>query len=264
MKYVLAFLIAVSAFAESNRGSSDLGLCAKHYSYSNFILSFKDSNVIRTGWLDNTFNARGCPNAETLMREVKPLDLRIHILNGPGLRNQRLERHEIHAGHTVASLERAIKRTDPRFMRKFKARLLRLKSLLAKRRGEMSVAISPCLECDFRKPQRLRLLRETAKVFPGYALVDNPLRDSCLTGYLCETHNRRRKADIYDVDGNSFSVSASLEWAKEKQAARSFYFWMPCKNGRLDGQRWIPPTKRTNFCGLKENKEINFLIRAGT
>lgn len=180
--YLATLLLAIGAMAESNRGSSDLGLCSKNYSYSNFIRSFNDSKVIRTGWLDNTFNARGCPNAERLIRESKPLDLRIHILNGPGLRNQRLERHEIHYGYTLASLERAIKRNDPRFIRKFRARLLRLKSLLAKRRGEMSVMISPCLECDLSKPQRLKLLRETARVFPAYPLVDNPLRDTCLRG----------------------------------------------------------------------------------
>jgi len=254
------FLVAFLLRAENNRGSSDLGLCSKHYRYEDFISTFRHASVIRTGWLDNTFNAHGCPNAEKLLLEPRPLDLRVHIINGPGLRNGRLEAHEIHAGSTIKTLSKRIERGDTKFLNKFRTRLRKLKELVDRRPENLTLLISTCLECDFAKPQRRKLLREASRFFPARTLVDNPLSDSCLSGFLCEKHGISGRGDILDLDGDIVSTQDAANWARSHKRNRATYLWKECKNGFLPGESWKPPTKRTHFCTEKNQSSIALLL----
>jgi hypothetical protein len=245
-------------------GISDLGLCHPKYDYKGFILQFSGSPVIVSGWLDNTFNPKGCPNAKKLMSAKKPLVLRVHILNSPGLRNKRLELHEIHAGLSRSQLDKKIRSVSPDVIIPFSQRLQRLRDLLSKRKGPMVLFLSPCLECDLSKPARVTFLMLTSLYFPNAILVDNPLKGSCVSGVVCERHGDENSGGIVDLDGIPLTEVNIKLWKRHTKAKYIRYAWLPCNNGLKKGQKWVPPTKRVNFCSAKERKLLkNFLLMKG-
>ncbi len=234
------------------QGVSDLGLCHPQYNFKGLREQFKGSPVIATGFLDNTFNPKGCPNLDRLLRLKKKIILRIHVINSPGLRNKRLEPHEIHAGVSRSKLDSQVRKLHPAFVSKYAARLNALNAQLSKRQGNIQLLVSPCLECDLSKPARMNLLMLTNLHMPNAILVDNPLKGSCVSGVLCERHGDTKSGDILDLDGISLSEVNINLWRKKTKAKYLRLAWQPCNNGLKKGQEWVPPTKRKNFCNQKQ------------
>ncbi len=243
-------------------GISDLGLCHPKMDYSRFISQFEGQPVIVTGWLDNTFNKNGCPNAVRLMTEPRPMIARVHILNGPGLRNKRLEKHEIHYPLTIDRLDKKIKKMHPDIIAPFIQRLLTLQALFASRTGETTLFISPCLECDLSNESRRILLTLARQAFPTALLVDNPLKQKCMSGFICEKHgDKNTPAGILDLDGKPLTDVNIKAWKKSTKAKYLRYAWLPCNNGLKIGEEWKPPTKRKSFCQPKDRSALKAFLR---
>lgn len=262
--FFLGLLCSDSVQAQDNRGVSALGMCSPRYDYANMMTSFKYASVIRTKFLDNTFNPNGCKNLELLMREPKPLDMMSVILNGPGLRNGRLEKHEIHFGHSVSSLNRAVLNKEPKFMAKFDSRLNKIAAILNTRTGALTHRVNVCLECDLSQPAR-RILMERAKlVFPTAIYIDNPMQGACIPGLICEKHGSTAnppKPKSVDLDGEDYDGIKARQWGLRHADAETVYAWKLCNNGFKKHEDWKPPTQRTNFCGNRDNKDFGYWTR---
>lgn len=262
MALVKLFFLLFPALAWAEyRGISELGLCHPRNKWGQVKKQFSGAPVIVTGWLDNTFNAAGCPNAQKLMLSPKKKIVRVHIMNGPGLRNKRLEPHEIHFGYTKSGLDKKIRQRNPEFLARYIGRLEAVRAITDTHRGKLKLYLSPCLECDFSKPARKVLLEQAGLVFPEATLVDNPLKGSCVSGVLCERHGPDKRGDIVDLDGISLDVVNVKKWAKTVRPVRLRYAWKPCNNGLKQGQKWLPPTKRKNFCKAEDRAQFRAFLK---
>jgi hypothetical protein len=262
---LIAFVSFTFTVTAQNRGVSDLGMCHEKYDCSQMLARFEKSSVIRTGWVDKTFNPKRCKCLLPLANETKPKEIRVHILNGAGLRNRRLQRHEIHFGHTIKSLEKAILTRNKRFLTKFDRRVLVVKKELSLFKNLSKCFVSPVLESDFNYRARLILLRRVSQIIPECKTVDNPLNHSCIKGFVCEKHGVFKKLNppyIADMDGTDIDEMDAQEFAKEHSKAEMSLGWAYCNN--LNGvEGFVPPTERNIRCDSFISERLEKFIIKG-
>jgi hypothetical protein len=243
----LALTITCSSARAQNVALSYLGMCHPKWPCEKSIQAFDGLPVIRFGWLEQTFGEQ-CPCVDKLLQDERPKEVRVHIANGPCLRNKRCGRYEVFAGETIGSAQRAIKATKPAIIRKYVRILDRLRSRLAKSRGALTCYVSPVLESDFDGRTRKILHSLTASYLPSCTLVDNPLRGNCIRGVVCERHGPNPGltspciADLDGIDANEISVPKFLRNTKACDMSFVWSVGLNC-NGH-HGQTFIDPRKR--------------------
>lgn len=231
---ILASAITCSV-ARAEVGLSYLGLCNKTWPCGQSLNAFAGLPVIRTGWIEHTFGSE-CPCAKRLLNDPRPKEIRVHLSNGPCLRNRRCGPYEVFAGETVASANRKVVREDKRLLDKFKRVALRFKKRLDESRGGVTCYVSPCLECDLNEPARAVLHRITSDILPSCSLVDSPHGSRCIKGKTCEGHGPSPKLSapcIADLDGKSaeeVSVSSFLERTKHCDLSFVWSVGMNCNS----------------------------------
>lgn len=254
---MMNFFMTAVAWADGNVGLSYLALCKDDWPCQKSLEVFDGLPQIRTGWLGTTFGER-CACAEKILSDPREKFVRIHILNGPGLRNKRLGKYESPLyGETIQSANKKIKAKDQRFLEGYRARAQdAARTLRAADRRALRCAVSPCLECDFDADARKTLLEETRKIFPTCELVDNPLTDRCLPGYICEKHAaggypRLQDPCITDLDGMDFGKADVPKFVQNSRECAAAYLWgfgMNCVD--KDNPNFVDPRKRV--CGMKD------------
>lgn len=265
----LLLLLSVASFSiAENRGVSHLGMCHEKYDCRTFESSFKGSSVIRTGWLDHTFNPKSCKCLPVLQKTKKDVIARVHILNGSGLRNRRLERFEIHSGRTVAGLEKSIQQGNTSFLARFDRRAKIVASQLDSIITLKKCYVSPVLESDFNPATRKILLKRTAVLFPNCEIVDNPLKGRCVSGYICEKHGDiapLKGRYIVDLDGLDMSLTDPASFGQWHEKAELAFVWKLCNNLNDSSKKeFIPPSKRNKSCNGSEAKQFaNFINKKG-
>lgn len=242
-----------------NRGISCLGLCHPKYPVDKLIQAFEDAPVIIFGWLDHYFNSEGAKNAIKILSLPKEKFCRVHIINGPGLNNRRVQAHEITRGFTNASLELAIRRKDKGFLRKFKGRLDNLEAILKRAHpAQMELAISPWLEHIPLKQGTFKILADiVAERFPQAHIVDSPVSGEASAKYLREKHGDKsdpKKIDIVDLDGLDYNLTYLPGYAEKYEAAKACFVWGLGENGNKGSSGWVPPDKRKGFSNDEDFK----------
>ena len=235
-KIILVVLLLVANVCYG-QAVSYLGLCHKTWDCRKTLRTWNGMPNIVTGWLEGSFN-RACPCGDVILKQSKPKVIRLHLANGPCLRNRRCGRHEVFYGYTVAGAARAIDRKDNRIFRRLDKVIERTKKRLESAKN-LTCFISPVLESDFNSATRKALLDHVAGHFPSCRMVDNPLKKPCLPGYVCEKHGEAPKltsnciADLDGIDGANADLRAF------KRASRGcfmqFYWepWMNCIRGKF-------------------------------
>lgn len=240
MRLLIAVLLPAVVYADV--GQSYLGMCHPTWPCE---LSLQQLTHLNTGWLEHTFG-EACPCAEKLLRSRKSKIVRIHLLNGPCLRNRRCGRYEPFYGLTIAKANRLVARKDPKLMRKITAIMKRASERLAKARQPLTCYVSTCLECDLGHEQRHYLAKLAANFFPQCSLVDSIVHGSCLPGFVCEKHGSKpdvKAPCIADLDGVTLeSVSIKKYLENTKQCAVR-YLWTYAYNC-INGHRFVDPRKR--------------------
>lgn len=240
MKLLLALLLPAVVYADV--GQSYLGMCHPTWPCE---LSLQQLTHLNTGWLEHTFG-EACPCADKLLRSRRPKTIRIHLLNGPCLRNRRCGRYEPFYGMSIAKANRLIAQQEPTLIQKITVIMQRASERLAKARQPITCYVSACLECDLRYEQRLFLAKMAATFFPQCVIVDNPVLDRCLDGYVCEKHGPKPKlkapciADLDGVASESIDVKQYLEHTRQC-AVR--YLWTHAYNC-ISGSVFVDPRKR--------------------
>jgi hypothetical protein len=251
-----------------NRGISPLGLCHERYPVGRLIKAFERAPVIRFGWIDHTFNPHDSANALRILRLPQPKLVRIHIINGPGLNNNRVQPYEIAFGETSQSLSTKIIQQNEKFLLKFRRRLETLRALLERASGETQLLVSPWLEAKQADPRAIRILGdEILKVLPQAQLVSNPLDGRYIPGWLKEAHSNTpdpQGIDIVDLDGTDWERVDLRKYANRFQSLKACFIWGLGENGFdniEDGTPWKPPLKRTDFSKERSFTQYNYFIR---
>lgn len=219
-------LVTTSCVASAEPALSYLALCQRSWSCDASIRAFDGQPVIRVGWLEQTFGST-CPCADRLLSDTRPKIVRVHLSNGPCLRNKRCGPYEVFSGETVASANRKVKRGDRVLLAKFERVAIRLKNRLAKARG-VTCYVSPMLESDLDERARAILRNITSSHLPGCRLVDSPHRRPCLKGSYCEGHGPSpslRRPCISDLDGVSVEQVSVTNFLRATKQCDMQFIW---------------------------------------
>ena len=252
-------------------GESLLGLCHQRFPCKKAQAILSKEGPLVFGWLDGTFNNSAtnedkCPCGSELLGDKRSKIVRVHIINGPGLRNRRLQRHELGYGFTISTLDREILKypsanQDSQFLQNFRLRLRAVADQIKTAGGSITCYISPCLECDLTDESRKKLLEIAAEEIPACQLVDNPLKKSCLPGYICETHQVKKSkpapciADMDGVDQRDVDLAVWRELHKHCLLMFKWQDWynllnlnkesgMESKGIEAKRSNWVPPLQR--------------------
>jgi len=253
---VLIVLLAFIASAQA-QGTSYIGLCNDTWECSKTLATWRRT-PITVGWLEDSFGSK-CECANTILKQNKRKTIRVHLANGPCLRNKRCQRHDVFWGYSIQSANRAAKNSQSRLRRRLDVLAMRLKQRIEQSRGPLTCYVSPCLECDLNESARKSLIGAVSAALPNCIIVDNPLRANCLRGTVCERHGidpNLKQPCIADMDGTEANSSIDLKQfaANTKQCDLRFYWsgWMNCNSNT-----WQYPNKRN--C----NHSIYQYIKAG-
>ena len=262
-------LLAVSVFTvilpcrAQNRGLSYIGLCHRHVDARRVLRAFGGTESINIHLLIRTFNAKGCPAFDRLARSPRPMVLHISLLNGPGLRNRRLQSHEYLYGYTIRTANAAIIRRDPKVMAQVAQAVREARGLIALRDGMTTVVrVKPVLESNFSPKARRILAASVKRQLPEAEIIDNPLIGACLPNVLCETHGMDTSGDIVDLDGLDYHNADARKWEREGAQKVGMFIWKPCNNGLGPAEPWKPPLQRTNWCGRRDTSLFNKWLRS--
>jgi hypothetical protein len=238
----LIVLLAFMASAQA-QGTSYIGLCSNSWPCEKTLATWQGRPII-VGWLEDSFG--GCKCADTILMQDKTKTIRVHLANGPCLRNKRCERHDVFFGYTIASANRAANKPLSRLRKRLDVLAIRLKQRIEQSRGSLTCYVSPCLECDLNGPARKALISAVSATLPSCIVVDNPLKSPCIRGTVCERHGinpNLKPPCIADMDGTEAKSRLDLEayYAKTNQCELRFYWtsWMNCNSGS-----WQTPTSR--------------------
>lgn len=226
---------------------SYLGMCHKSWPCERSLSAFKGQETIRTGWLEHTF-ASDCRCADRLLNDPRPKEIRVHITNGPCLRNRRCGPYEVFSGETIASANRKVKRGDKRLIGKYVSVAKKLAARLAQSKGGLTCYVSPMLESDLDEEARTILHNLTRSVLPGCSLVDNPHRRPCLPNTICESHGaapRVKRPCIADMDGAPIEEVSGMKFLRATRGCDLRFLWglgLNCNTAL--GQKFIDPRKR--------------------
>lgn len=250
MKILFVWLLT-TAIAHAD-GISLLGMCHKDFDCKQIRSIWNGISTIKTGWLETTFGI-DCPCITKLLKSTKPKIVRVHLLNGPCLRNKRCGRYEPFWKMTIASANRKVKKGDRRFYKKFSVVLDRVKKRLASATGQLTCYISPCLECNLYAGTR-RILFDLVRVtLPDCVLVDSPISGPCLSGTVCERHGidpHVVKPCIVDMDGSSGLNADTKKYLSAYRRCDVRYYWEPWMN--CASHNFIDPRQRK--CSIDINK----------
>lgn len=232
MRLLLVVWMLAIANTASAQGMSYLGLCNESWNCQAMMKTWSGKEPIVTGWLEPTF-AKDCKCGDTLLADSRPKIVRIHILNGPCMRNKRCGRYEPFWGYTAAKANRDVKRWAGSVVSRFERTLNKVKLRLESAKGELLCYASPCLECDLNETARRVLLSRVSAVLPNCILVDNPIGRRCIRGVVCEKHGPNPKVTkpcIVDLDGVDGRVVDVKKWVEQYAHCNLTYYWEPWMN----------------------------------
>jgi len=231
MKPLLAVLLLAGALEATAQAPSFLSLCHKDTNCAAVKSLWHGQDTIQTGWLEKTF-APDCKCADELLRSHKAKVVRIHLMNGPCMRNRRCGRYEPLWGYNKASGSRAVRTNKSRLIRRFH-RVLRVTKERLSKADNLTCYVSPCLECDLNENARRIILNHVSASLPQCIPVDNPHGQSCIKGFVCESHGEHPRTVapcIADLDGTNGRLIDLKKWVDRTKRCDLAYYWEPWMN----------------------------------
>lgn len=249
---ILLISIAISNVAYSqNRdkiGFSPLAIAHPRFNCKSFIDSLSTQKVINIAWLYNTFG-RDYSCIDKLLSDPRINVFQTHLINEPGHRNKRLEKHEFLYKLSPRQYERKLIARDEALKLRFLRYIKPIQEKLADKK--INCWISPGLESNLHSKAGKVLIEWTKEAFPYCTTVWNPLvviplkRE--LTGAnILEGHGLNPNVDYpctVNLDGTDVSFS------KQRVSPSKLYHVKGKKNWIESGshlQSWL--SKFTERC----------------
>lgn len=233
--FIAVLLAFVPLCAAGAQGLSYIGMCNKTWNCERTLRTWRGEPF---GWLENSFGEE-CSCVDKLLATKVSKVVRVHILNGPCMRNRRCGKHEAFYGYNYKSASRAIIRGKGRLVDRVKVLIERTKERLSKANGKLTCYVSPCLECDLYDRARRILANAVSAVLPYCNIVDNPNVYPCLRGTVCERHGENpvvARPCIVDLDGKDGATVDLKKWMDKYRACDIrfvWYPWMNCISGKF-------------------------------
>jgi len=247
MKPLIAvFLLVLLGALEVKAAPSLLGICHKNWNCSATVRLYEKQDSIVLSYLERTFGDN-CFCVNRLLKDPRPKIVRVHVMNGPCMRNKRCGRYEPFYGYTIASANRDILRGG-KLLKKYQLLLEQVKKRFTGV-NKLTCYVSPCLECDLNERARRVLGNLVSATLPTCNLVDNPLKSSCIKGYTCEKHGDAPRVDrpcIVDLDGTDGSKVDIKKWMAKYSHCDLRYYWEPWMNC-IRGQFVDPRERNCNY-----------------
>lgn len=230
-------------------GLSLIGLTSPHYDCDDVVAAFGRAPIV-FGYLERTFgDDRRCLNR--LLDHPQFAGVRVHIINGPCVRNRRCDRNEIVYGETIASLDRKLDQGDRALLDKIRAEMVRVRNALGPHlRDGKRYLVSPILEHDVRSARGMRRLVDMARSVFGsrFRVVNNPVSGATDVGAdYREWHGDRpaaRAPCLVDPDGSD--VSDFGAYADRYAGCRMILGWNSQMNCLNPGEDFRAPRDRTH------------------
>lgn len=241
---VLLVLLLLCSIAKAETGISYLGLCNPSFPCGRAIKTFHDKPLV-TGWLEGSFGAE-CKCALRVLRQNRQKTIRVHLTNGPCMRNRRCGPHEYFYGLNKRTASRKLARRDPDMLARYRRIVLEFQKKLKYNRGGLTCYVSPCLECDLSEPARRILFRITSRFIPNCMLVDNVHSGTCLQGKTCEYHGDNPRVSepcLADLDGTDGKAVDLNKYFRDTIACKASLYWEPWMNCIRPGA-FIDPIER--------------------
>lgn len=239
----------VGAAASGPRvGLSVIGLLSPRYDCDAVVAAFGSAPVV-FGYLERTFgDDRRCLNR--LLDHPRFSAVRVHLFNGPCVRNGRCGSYEVIAGETKDSLNRKLASGDAALVGKLRAEMIRVRDLLKPHlRPGRRYYVSGVLEHDLTdRAAAQRAVSLTREVFGplGFRVVNSPV--SGLRGVgadLEESHGDRPTVAppcIVDPDGSKVPDFAA--YVNRYRGCALVLGWNAEMNCLKDGEAFSDPRAR--------------------
>jgi hypothetical protein len=247
-------------------GLSVIGLLSPHYQCDEVVRAFGEAPIV-FGYLERTFgDDRRC--LDRLLDHPRFAAVRVHLFNGPCVRNRRCGAYEVLAGETAESLDRKLASGDSALLGKLRAEMERVKAALAPhvRQGKR-YAMSGILEHDVKSATGARRVMDMARaVFGplGFRMVNNPHTGAAEVGQrITERHGDRPSLAapcIADLDGTE--VSRFDEYANRYRHCAMVLGWNNEMNCLADGEPFSDPRSRRRCPTAASLKPFSQVIQA--
>lgn len=245
MRLVLISILLVSIltprYSINAQGLSYIGICNKTWDCNKTLSTWRGEPI---GWLENTFGEE-CSCVDKLLATKRDKVVRVHLLNGPCMRNKRCGKYEAFYGYNKNTASRAIMRGKGRLIERFKVILQKTKERLSRANGKVTCYVSPCLECDLYDRARRVLANLVSAALPNCNIVDSPNTYQCLRGLTCERHGDSpnvTKPCIVDLDGTDGMTVDLNKWMDKYQSCDLRFIWYPWMN--CLGEKFVDPRNR--------------------
>lgn len=231
MKWLLLLVLFLSSVSAQNQnmGMSYLGLCNSTWPFKDSMTAFEGLKEIKLSVLAGATFGPDCQGLRRILWDSRPKTVRMHIANSTCQpeRGRVCGSYEVFDNSGTASNERQILLNQGTWKR-YVEQLNRAKDYVSASVGPLNLYLSPCLECDLGSKARKKMLDEAAKVFPSAVLVDNPIRDRCIDGVVCEQHGygaSPRARCIADLDGDDWQDGDMLKLATKFRNCDLDFIW---------------------------------------
>jgi hypothetical protein len=245
LNFLFFILFATAVKAESVLGFDHLALLSPHYNLEKVIDSLpKDSAV---GFLWRSFGT-DLDRARRVLGSGKVKIVRVHLLNGAGLRNGQLAPYESLYGMTLTEFRKKIQKRDRELLDLISSEARVSCQRLALEFPDIRVLCSPVLEHNLSK-REFELIREVvANAAPAAETVNNPVSQLApkVEGSLHELHGYPgRSAELVSLDGaEPLKGETPASYAQKNKTAQVAFWWEQSMNCRTPGS-FIPPRERT-------------------
>jgi len=226
-------------------GFDHLALLSEHYSESEVIRALPNGSALGVLW--RTFGT-DLPKIERVLQSGKISVLRIHLLNGPGLRNNQLGPYESLWGLSLSEFRKLVRRRDPGILGIIAGEASSVCESIASRFPKVTVLCSPILEHNLSEEEFRIVFDVTSKAAPSTKIVDNPVS---LTARqhpqaLLELHGRPKiNADIVSLDGEQPKAGESPEsYLRDYPSTQVVFWWTSEMNCRTPGPFLDPRSRK--------------------
>lgn len=266
-----------------NVGRAPFGIAHKRFNCKSFLASIKDLDFLHIAWLYNTFGKNySCLNK--LFNDPRLITLQTNLINEPGHRNRRLEKHEFLYGISSPSqYDRLLKSKNPKLKAKFLKYVRPLQDLLVSRlQPHTECLINPGLESNVSARAGKVLVSWAKEAFPMCRIIWNPIAKTStpkgtgadlieqhgwfpnFTTHSCTFNNdgsdinfperKTRDAILHEKDHNHpknyLNAGNSLQSAVEEFANQCevIYLWVGednCFGYNEQMKAWHPPLTRS-------------------
>jgi hypothetical protein len=249
--FLLLLLFASPAIAEPSIGLDHLALLSPNYPESDVVQALAKYPAV--GFLWRSFGT-DLTKVERILDTGKVKILRVHLLNGPGLRNGQLAEYESLYGMKLKDFKSALRSNNPKILKLIETESKDVCEYLAKKYPQVKVLCSPVLEHNLDKEEFFIVSKAATLGSPSSVIIDNPVKASASNlDSTDELHGYPKTAvEIISLDGSEPIAGETPEsYAERYPQSKTVFWWTWSMNCRRPG-KFIPPRERSECWSLSE------------